>query len=154
MAKKRVFISCGILLALVIGGWAVGASIDWLRNDNLRSAYDAYVASQASDGIGGKTPQETLDLFVAALRAGDVDLASKYFTVDDRGCREKWVRYFNDLKVKNLLGVMAEDIATKSKPAASSYDGNFGYTILNKDGTVGVSIDLAHFGVLWKIENL
>ena len=154
MAKKRVFISFGILLALVIGGWAVGASIDWLRNDNLRSAYEAYVASQASDGVGGKTPQETLDLFVAALRAGDVGLATQYFTVDDRGSRGKWVRYFNDLKVKNLLGVMAEDIATKAKPAGSSYEGSANYKVLNSSGTISLFLQLVSDGQIWKIENL
>lgn len=33
------------------------------------------------DVYGGKTPEETFDMFLDALKKGDIDLASKYFTV-------------------------------------------------------------------------
>jgi len=32
-----------------------------------------------ADTYGGKTPEETLDLFIAAVEKGDYELASKYF---------------------------------------------------------------------------
>jgi len=38
----------------------------------------------AEDTYGGKTPEETLQLFIDALKAGDIDLASKYFVVEER----------------------------------------------------------------------
>ena len=37
-----------------------------------------------NDTYGGATPEETLSLFIAALEAGDVELASKYFLPDER----------------------------------------------------------------------
>src|SRR3989344_4684683 len=37
------------------------------------------------DTYGGQTPEETLELLIAALKKGDIDLASKYFLPEDRG---------------------------------------------------------------------
>ena len=45
-----------------------------------------------NDTYGGATPEETLALFIAALEAGDIDLASKYFLPDERE------KMSNDLK--------------------------------------------------------
>ena len=36
------------------------------------------------DTYGGKTPEETLQLFIDALKAGDIELASKYFVVEEK----------------------------------------------------------------------
>ncbi|MCH7883393.1 hypothetical protein IIA95_03195 [Patescibacteria group bacterium] len=38
----------------------------------------------AEDTYGGKTPEETLELFIDALKAGDIELASKYFVIDEQ----------------------------------------------------------------------
>jgi hypothetical protein len=35
-----------------------------------------------NDVYGGKTPEETFEMYVAALKKGDLELASKYFVVD------------------------------------------------------------------------
>ena len=67
------------------------------------------------DTYGGKTPQETLDLFVAALKAEDVDLASKYFMLDDSLSREEWLNTLVKFKEEELLDNMVEDIEGKAK---------------------------------------
>lgn len=38
---------------------------------------------KAADKIGGKTPQETLQMFIDAVEKGDYELASKYFSLLD-----------------------------------------------------------------------
>ncbi|MDD5032548.1 MAG: hypothetical protein PHC85_00295 [Candidatus Pacebacteria bacterium] len=40
--------------------------------------------ARAADKIGGKTPQETLDLFINAVEKGDYELASKYFVLEEK----------------------------------------------------------------------
>ena len=52
------------------------------------------------DTYGGTTPQETLSLFIEALKKGDTDLAAKYFVPDER---EETITYLNDLKKDNLV---------------------------------------------------
>jgi hypothetical protein len=42
---------------------------------------------KAADKIGGKTPSETLQMFIAAVEKGDYELASKYFVIEKQ---EKW----------------------------------------------------------------
>lgn len=42
------------------------------------------LAKEAADTYGGSTPDETWQLFIAALEKEDVELAAKYFAVDKR----------------------------------------------------------------------
>ena len=51
--------------------------------------FEQYKQAQNKDIYGGKTPEETLSLFVDALKKGDVKLASKYFVLDKQKEMEK-----------------------------------------------------------------
>ena len=48
-----------------------------------------------ADTYGGKTPQETLELFIAAVEKGDYELASKYFVAEKQ---EEWNKNFGVIK--------------------------------------------------------
>ena len=52
-----------------------------------------------SDTYGGKTPEETYNLIVDALKKQDVDLAVKYIVLDAER-RDRYQREFNDKKQK------------------------------------------------------
>lgn len=63
-----------------------------------------------NDTYGGKTPEETLALFIDALKKGDIDLAAKYMIIEEQN------KILSDLKeaknsgrfnqiVQNLLSV-------------------------------------------------
>ena len=116
----------------------------------------AYIEAMTADTYGGKIPQETLDLFVAALRAGDVELASKYFLLDENLSREKWSDLLKDIKERNYLEKLAEDISTKSVAGNLSSQKEFGYLLYNSDGTVGLQLDMRFnkYSSVWKIESL
>ncbi len=47
--------------------------------DQTQAALDEFEEAMRNDTYGGTTPEETLQLFIAALEAEDLDLASKYF---------------------------------------------------------------------------
>jgi len=53
------------------------------------------------DKYGGKTPEETFDLFLGALRKGDIELASKYFVIDKQ---EGWRNTLQELKNDKEMG--------------------------------------------------
>lgn len=154
--SSTVKMSLWLLLILVLGfSVYAGVRVYRYRSDLKPLAdYNAYLDKFKGDTYGGKTPEETLKLFVAALKKGDIDLASKYFALDKNASREKWVKYLEDVKSKNLLAVMARDIETEAKPLGSSLPGNFKYVLYNADGTVGITITLATFDNIWKIERL
>ena len=48
---------------------------------------DEMTRKYQEDTYGGSTPEETLQLFIDALKKGDTDLAAKYFVVDKQ---EEW----------------------------------------------------------------
>src|SRR3989338_6079724 len=95
--KHFVALFLGIIL-VTVGGYLVWSK--FLKYDILKVYQNAeknYVEAMQADTYGGKTPKETLDLFVAALRADDVELASKYFLLDKNASREKWVEYLAEV---------------------------------------------------------
>ncbi len=46
---------------------------------------DGMKVAYAEDTYGGATPEETLQLFIDALKAGDIELASKYYIPEKQG---------------------------------------------------------------------
>ena len=61
---------------------------------------DKWEKPYREDTYGGKTPEETYNMFLDALRKGDTTLASKYFVVDKQ---MQWQKTFEEYKKQNLL---------------------------------------------------
>ena len=67
-----------------------------------------------NDKYGGKTPEETYAMFLEALKKKDIELASKYFTLDKQEQYKKalqgvdkngqWSLMMDDLTQKNIKG--------------------------------------------------
>lgn len=155
----------GVFLAMILVVW--GGYKIWdsyfsetakLRQaaEDYKKAEQAYIEAMTADTYGGKTPQETLDLFVAALRKGDIELASKYFLLDENLSREKWVAKLTDIKNRSHLNRFADDISKKAVAGDIKTADEFGYVLYNADGTVGLQINmrLNQFSGPWKIESL
>lgn len=79
-----------ILFALFVGITALGYY--WpdiqnyryrMENERVQKMIDdekaRILAVEKADTFGGKTPEETFDMFLAALNKGDIELASKYY---------------------------------------------------------------------------
>ncbi len=52
---------------------------------NARESFLEKEARLKADTFGGKTPEETINLFIKALEDGDIYLASKYYDLDKQG---------------------------------------------------------------------
>ncbi len=153
-----------LLLALVVV--AVGLGFFYWKTvwQNRDSSIDAgeefiqnYEEAMTADNYGGKTPEETLNLFIDALKKEDVELASKYFMVDDLGKRDQWVEYLQDVKDQGLMQKMAEDLGEARPDLENIIDENdFKFVIRQEDGLVGADINMEFnkFSGLWKIESL
>jgi len=104
------------------------------------------------DKYGGDTPEETLRLFIDALKKGDVELASRYFVV------EKQEDKLADLKVGKEKGNLENTIQVLRKadyPVKYS-DGSYEISVVEKDGSIkfGVHFVLNKISNRWKIESL
>ena len=104
--KKKVLIFVGVLLALG-AVWFLGVRDWWAvktfsEDDGpmTEREYMRYLEVQEmarrADNYGAATPEGTLALFIEALRAGDAELASKYFLVEKqeeyKEAVENWTR--------------------------------------------------------------
>jgi len=121
-----------------------------------RKAEKAYIEAMTADTYGGKTPQETLNMFVDALRKGDIELASKYFMLDENLSREKWVNLLAGIKNEGNLQRLANDIVNKAIAGNLSSQEEFGYVLYDSEGKIGLQIDLRfnRYSQVWKIESL
>ena len=112
-----------LILALLAGGvlWFVLNGMPFLND--FRANWEAkrlqaqWEKPYREDKYGGKTPEETYDMFLDALRKGDTTLASKYFEIEDK---EGWKKTFEEYKNQNILINFVKEVETiKSKWQAS-----------------------------------
>lgn len=91
-----------VLAAFVI--WGMLQAGPWLKRLQdwraARALQNQLEELYRNDKYGGKTPEETFDMFIAALEGGDVELASKYFVIEKR---ENWRKTLEEYKKEGLI---------------------------------------------------
>lgn len=156
------FVVILVLVGLGYAAWAIWLSPEAQLARQTQEQYEKYLSWQEqyeeamkSDTFGGLTPQETLDMFVEALKEENVDLASKYFLLDENLSREKWVNALEDKKNKGELNEII-NLLISAESAGSSMDGRFGFEIKNKEGEIvgDINMKLNKYSNIWKIESL
>lgn len=101
-------------------------SVQQLAEAMDKAQKDEY-AREMADTYGGKTPQETLAMYIAAVEKKDYVLASKYFTFGKQ-----------DAALKDLQGVKQEDFANfvsilkQGLTARGSYSGDSKEFVIRK----------------------
>ncbi len=112
---------------------------------------DRLLEMEKMDDFGGATPQETFDSFVEALKAGDIDLASKYFVFNKRE------QMFGELSVGKENGSIGAflEYADKIDEGKEHIKGYYRFTV-PEDGMAVMSFDLRfnENTKVWKIESL
>ena len=93
--SKRFWVVLIAFLAIIllIGGFVVWTNYlspqaksereTRLNYEKATKALSDFETAMKNDTYGGKTPQETLEMFIDALKKGDIELASKYFSLLD-----------------------------------------------------------------------
>lgn len=109
--------------------------------ENLKKQY-------AEDPYGGDTPEETLRLFVEALKKGDTDLAAKYFVLDKQA---EWRKDLAKIKEKGLLDEMVRDVETRKEKQIEQDTAR--YLLIASDGQAAPLV-LVNHGGRWKIRTL
>ena len=82
---------------------------DFMMNmkEGDREAYLAWRDKQyAKDIYGGDTPEETLEMYIKALKAGDMELASKYFRLEDQKKRLSELNKLDENQIKISIAVL------------------------------------------------
>lgn len=154
MSKSKKII---LIILVLVGAGVLLWGVVWLFNYYQYRNSPEYQAQKyldemekkyREDTYGGSTPEETLQLFIAALKKGDTDLASKYFVAEKW---EEWKNYFQD-KNTNIENLITE--AKKLKLSKKDNQRAF-FTIVNEQNVVEVQVVLIlNSNSKWKILEL
>jgi len=121
--------------------------LDWQKN---------YEAAMTADTYGGKTPEETLAMFVDALKNGDTDLASRYFLINEKTPQSAWKSGLDEKKTEGKLSEIIKVVESSQFNEASSWKETAWFVQKNKSGETEHSIilNLNKYSNVWKIENM
>jgi hypothetical protein len=151
-----------IFVAIILVGYAIYvAAYNIAHRDEIQRAADiekdieAWANIYRNDKAGGSTPQETLNLFIAALEKNDVDLATSYFMPDDSGSREKWQKILQDTYDAGNFQLLAQALKKAQPNEAGIIEDKFYlFTAVDDRGEALAGVSLQFNGHVWKIDSL
>lgn len=110
-----------------------------------------------NDKDGGATPEETLKMFTDALKAGDIEQASKYFVIYPEEKQAMLIDLLGKLERAGELGKFVEYLErVKLETGGDALDGDIMFSYLNKEGKIDIAVEItkSNYSTVWKIENL
>lgn len=151
------------IIGLVSGGYWIWFNY-YSATAKMQANYEKYEDWQAAydkamreDIYGGKTPQETLSMFIDALKKGDIDLASKYFALDENLSRDEWKTALENANTEGMLGKIVDALSVaRIDPGAAINEDYAVFTARDQNGAVLIDMNLRlnkNSGT-WKIEGL
>ncbi len=153
-SKKFLFGFLGIMfvaLLVWVGGTYLNPEVREKRAlikyfNDLETAYQ-------NDTYGGATPEETLQLFISALEAGDIELASKYFLPDER---EEKLKFLNDVKNAQNLKLLSAELSENFTKKDFTGDGSsFIFYFFNSENETELQVSFSSIpSGVWKIIDL
>lgn len=100
-----------------------------------------------TDTYGGKTPQETLRMFIDAIEKGDYELASKYFVEKKQ---KEWGK-----EIKEILVIKKQDVFLQPLKDSLSSDGEYFNDDKNFSIYKPVGIDFVLYpNSIWKLTDI
>ncbi|MEK7083363.1 MAG: hypothetical protein AAB972_04260, partial [Patescibacteria group bacterium] len=106
-----------------------------------------------NDTYGGTTPEETLRLFIDALKKEDIDLAAKYFVIDRQ---EELKNNLQIIRDKGLFFVTIQDLENLKKPYTIGEGDNTQFIFEAYDAkklVLQITV-IKSLNRKWKIENI
>ena len=111
----------GFLFALNYGLEKYNQSKQWQEikksAEAFQKAEQELYQKMMADTYGGKTPEETLDMYIEAVEKGDYELASRYFVVEKQ---EEWKKELFEIEKVNKKNVFLEPLR-QSKNSEGEY---------------------------------
>lgn len=163
MSKKILLWGGGVVLAVVAVMWYTNATEEpFVARDfdevaaelkdprKIQEYSDQLVEAYKKDFDGGDTPEETLNLFIAALKAGDTDKAAKYFLL------EKQAEMAEELRIGKEKRTLSDFIRILESEKDGTGKNEGSYTFTYETPTSLMSIDFLQnpYTKKWKIESL
>ncbi len=153
--KKFVKVAAIFAVIIILAAGAVWLLqyYNWRKSPEYQAQkyIDEMTRKYQEDTYGGSTPEETLQLFIDALKKGDIELAAKYFVV------EKQEEMKNNFKIGQEKGSLKDFLVylDKSSTGKEIYEGAYIFTFSeNKKVLISIDLTLNKLSGKWKIESL
>lgn len=136
-----------------VGVFSLSALYTYLEERKVEKFIEDMQRPYLEDIYGGETPEETFNMFLEALKSGDIELASKYFTIDSR---KKQREYLEKVVKVGRLNNLVNDLDNGINYRGSLYDDNQQFEIKDENGKVIFSlVDFIRYpSGVWKISEL
>ena len=172
---RLLIIAGGALLLILAGSFAwdtlygptsrrIAGDRELEKNLTLYQTYvQNYEDAMRADTDGGKTPEETLQLFIQALKAGDVDLASRYFMLEtnesdpDYLTRKKWEEALQQSKKEEKLNSIADLLSRAVVDRDGiAYETDYKFSVFNEKAEMEayINMEFNKYSNVWKIESM
>lgn len=159
--RRRLLKFVGAFLVIIILGYAGLLGVAAYREregvkkvedlaEALRKDQEAAYQARLADTYGGATPQETLQLYIAAVEKGDFDLASKYLITDEQNGE---INDLNSLKAKNNLPRFLR-ILKNAQPNTQIIDESFSMKSKTIEGPYYFVTFVLYPNGVWKISEI
>lgn len=148
--KLLILVVIGMFVLIILSNYGYQKYDDWKFDKELKELTEEINKPYLEDSYGGKTPKETLELFIAAVEKEDFDLASKYFVLSKQ---EEWKnKLINGDKdnLKKWIGLLKN-----SQERGSLWDGNFQMEVKGESSNPSLVIDFVMYPKgIWKIQEI
>ncbi|MEW6617653.1 MAG: hypothetical protein AB1333_04555 [Patescibacteria group bacterium] len=164
---RPVFVGLGVVVVVIVLWfiYLVFFSPDARRDFQMQKNYNqairainTYEEAMRNDAYGGKTPQETLNLFIDALKKEDIELASKYFILRSDGSPDsQWLEGLKKAKEEDKILEVVEKLK-HAEPYKKdiTHEMDYKLVVFDQKKEIDIYIDLGFnkYSGVWKIENL
>jgi len=119
-----------VILAIIAGfvGWFLlnlGPVLQYFNEKyadyKVRQMIEKMQEPYKNDTIGGVIPEETFDMFIAALKDDDIELASKYFVIKRQN---NWLKTLREYRNNRLLSDFILELEDKKNTWKKNASGN------------------------------
>ena len=148
MTKQVMKFSVGAFVLISLGFGALYVIRSYIPEYQARKAYEKIIEGYKNDPYGGETPEETMKLFIEALKKGDIELASKYYIWDRQEQRLRdLIKAKKEGRLPEILNKLDQYELSKKEPKRAFY------IRVGDDGVVASAIIIEWQGLngKWKI---
>ena len=152
--QKYLLVSVCILL---VGGWVIfsysnktkSKAVQYSKSlSNLQQDIKTQNKKIQQDKFGGILPEDTYRYFIDSLKKQDINLASKYFTLDTQN---KYTKLLLNIKKGKQWQSMMNDLLNSTTKGKYADDNNYIIPVINKEGNLITTIRLIKINHIWKI---
>lgn len=166
--NKRYLKFVGVFLAIIVAGIvAIPFVGNYIKKEEAKRNIEAMDAlykrdlaireQLRNDTDGGKTPEETLTMFIAALKADDIEKAKLYYSLYPENRSAMFKQRLDQLKEEGKISSLIDLLGKVKYQEGGDSQGYMSYVYKNNDGTAAITIDFdkaLQFSDIWKIKNL